>query len=184
MNKYYVYIYLDSKKPGCFKYNNLVFDYEPIWVGKGSGNRYKVSQHISKKNNASLRKRIKEKGTKGIIVNIAFKNLCEDDAYRIESEYIKSIGRLNQNSGPLFNESDGGKGNNGYKHSKERIKKISNAMKGKSVGEKCNRSKLTKKQVVKIRELKNILSISKLAKMYDVSTYCIWAIVNNINWKI
>jgi len=34
MNKYYVYVYLDSRKPGKYKYGEYEFDYEPFYVGK------------------------------------------------------------------------------------------------------------------------------------------------------
>ena len=34
--KYYVYIYIDPRKPGKFKYGEYEFDYEPFYIGKGS----------------------------------------------------------------------------------------------------------------------------------------------------
>lgn len=35
----YVYIYLDPRKQGNYKYENYFFDYEPFYVGKGCKNR-------------------------------------------------------------------------------------------------------------------------------------------------
>ena len=37
-DKYYVYIYLDPRKPGQFQYSglNMCFLYEPFYIGKGS----------------------------------------------------------------------------------------------------------------------------------------------------
>ena len=38
-NKFYVYVYLDPRKPGSFKFGEYEFDYEPFYVGKGKKNR-------------------------------------------------------------------------------------------------------------------------------------------------
>jgi len=37
MNNYYVYALLDPRKNGPFKFDNIVFDYEPFYIGKGKG---------------------------------------------------------------------------------------------------------------------------------------------------
>ena len=42
--KYYVYIYLNPLKKGSYSYGKLSFEYEPFYVGAGTGNRY--NQHI------------------------------------------------------------------------------------------------------------------------------------------
>ena len=36
---FYVYVYLDPRKPGSFNYGKLEFDFEPIYIGKGHGER-------------------------------------------------------------------------------------------------------------------------------------------------
>ena len=43
---YYVYVYLDSRKPGIYYYHGLdyTFKYEPFYVGKGKGLR--MHDHI------------------------------------------------------------------------------------------------------------------------------------------
>lgn len=41
MSNHYLYIYLDPRKPGKFTYSKQVsFLFEPIYVGKGTGDRY------------------------------------------------------------------------------------------------------------------------------------------------
>jgi hypothetical protein len=37
VKKYYVYAFLDKSKPGNFNYGDLKFDYEPFYIGKGTG---------------------------------------------------------------------------------------------------------------------------------------------------
>ena len=36
---FYVYLYLDPRKPCDYNYGEYNFDYEPFYVGKGSGKR-------------------------------------------------------------------------------------------------------------------------------------------------
>jgi hypothetical protein len=43
MKKYYVYLFLDKSKPGKFIYDDLEFEYETFYVGKGTGVRIKSS---------------------------------------------------------------------------------------------------------------------------------------------
>jgi len=37
--KFYVYVFLDPRKPGRFAYGDQEFTHEPFYVGKGSGKR-------------------------------------------------------------------------------------------------------------------------------------------------
>jgi len=58
--QFYVYVYLDPRKPGKYKYGEYEFDYEPFYVGKGKGFRFKRHlteyQLIHDKNNLKVNK--------------------------------------------------------------------------------------------------------------------------------
>lgn len=103
---YYIYAYCDLNKPGIYKYNTSVgvfeFEFEPIYIGKGTNNRIHTHQFNAK--NDSLNNLI----NCGKYTFLKIKeNLPSHTAYMIESELIYQIGRLELNKGPLFNESAG-----------------------------------------------------------------------------
>ena len=127
MNEFYVYIYLDPRKPGTFTYGDYTFDYEPFYVGKGRGYRSLMTIQNSKDlNNKShkfnkIRKIIKECNREPVVVKID-KNLSEDYSFQLEIWTIWAIGRYDLGTGPLTNLTDGGEGTTNI--SKEtRIKK-------------------------------------------------------------
>ena len=81
----YVYVYLDTRKPGKFIYYDLEFDYEPFYVGKGRNNRYK--EHLNEK-------RIVNKHKSGKINNIIKDDLLPGIVFISESvsdDVAKSI---------------------------------------------------------------------------------------------
>lgn len=124
---FYVYSILDPRKPGVYKYNDLEFSYEPIYIGKGKNNRlyqhtklYNLNKYDSYKDR-KLKKIINE-GFKPIIVKLK-ENLIEQDALNLEKEYISKIKRYPD--GPLTNLTDGGDGVSGLKHTPESKEKMS-----------------------------------------------------------
>jgi len=109
-SKYYVYVYLDSRKPGNYKYDNLSFSYEPFYVGKGKGHRDR--EHLRLKCCSNIFKNSKiakifEAGLVPIIIRLA-DNLDNREALSLEILTISTIGRANKNAGSLTNLTDGG----------------------------------------------------------------------------
>lgn len=133
--RFYTYLYLDSRKPGKYIYNDgqLVLDYEPFYVGKGQGNRYnyhldaavKINKNSHKLN--KIRKILKE-NQEPIIIKF-LDNVSEQEAFDKEIELIWIIGRYDLGLGPLTNLTNGGEGGSGMIHNNDTIKKISDASK-------------------------------------------------------
>lgn len=113
--EYYVYAYLDPRKPGFYKYENYIFSYEPIYIGKGIKNR--IEKHLKLKVE-KLNYNSKFYNTLNKLKNlnlepIKFKleeNLNDYNAKQKEIELITKIGRLDLNKGTLLNLTDGGEG--------------------------------------------------------------------------
>ena len=120
-NIFYNYIYLGPRKPGNYSYENLHFDYEPIYIGKGKEDRINI--HLKKKCKDKLTNRIKEILDFGLepIRYKLFENLEEVISLNNERDLIKAIGRENKGTGPLLNLTDGGQGSSGntWKNSEE-----------------------------------------------------------------
>lgn len=113
MNIYYVYALLDPLKPGDYNYDYLEFKFEPFYIGYGKNNR--IYQHFNKRELS--RKSHKSSKIKNIISNgltpVSFKikeDLSFEDANSLEIEYIRIIGRIDLNIGPLCNHTCGGGG--------------------------------------------------------------------------
>jgi len=111
-NKYYVYTLLDSTKPGKYFYEDLdmCFLYEPFYIGKGSGRRYK---NHSQKNNLRdnyLKRKVIEKCIKHEIPHFPVKiteGLGENKSFELEHKYVSILGRIDY-GGILTNLTDGG----------------------------------------------------------------------------
>lgn len=143
-NKYYTYTILDPRKPGNYKYGKFVFKYEPFYIGKGQSNRYKA--HINEalsgrrkdyKNN-KIKKIIRETGKEPIIIKI-HTELNKYEAVKKEKYLIKTIGRKNRNKGPLVNNTDGGDGMLGWRHTKRTKALIALSNHNRTVSEETKR---------------------------------------------
>jgi len=131
--KNYIYIYLDPRKPGLYKYSSYKFDYEPFYVGKGKGRRFLQlsngrSFHFKNKIN-----KIKIYGLNPIVIKLK-ENLSEEKSFILEYELINIIGRNDINKGPLINFTNGGEGTSGWIPSEETKKLMSEKKKGKYSG--------------------------------------------------
>jgi hypothetical protein len=123
MNSFYVYVYLDPRKPGEYKYAEFIFDFEPFYVGKGTKNRcYSGIRDKKKSLKVSKISSILRSGNFPIIIKI-YDNLNNLESFNKELYAIEKIGRIDMGKGPLCNMTDGGTGGLGLKH-KEEWKKI------------------------------------------------------------
>ena len=116
MNNFYVYLYLDPRKPGTYVYGEHQFDYEPFYVGKGSNSRAYDHLKPGKSTNPILRNKvnkIKRVFSKPIII-IYKEMLLENVAFDLERALVKTIGRKDLKLGPLLNLTDAGEGNVGW----------------------------------------------------------------------
>lgn len=120
-NDYYTYLLVDPR-------NNL-----PFYVGKGRGRRclaHFMEAANTKKNNAKLAKirKIESLGL-SVVVNKVDSNVSDEQAQEFEIFLIQEL----RNSGlRLTNQTDGGDGSSGYKHTDNAIKKIGDSQRGRS----------------------------------------------------
>lgn len=110
--EFYVYIYLDPTKPGNYIYKDLIFQYEPFYVGIGKGGRYlsHIKESYNKNNNLKLNKirKILKLGLTPLIIKI-YNNITREEVIKIEIDIITFFGKKIDN-GILTNITDGGDG--------------------------------------------------------------------------
>lgn len=116
---FYTYIYYDPSR------NN-----EPIYVGKGSGNR--VWHHLVSRKHSPFVSRLKY--MKSITVNPIigiYAGLDEELSLLLEMELIQKFGRKDLGKGSLLNLTDGGEGNSGHIKTAETRQKMSKSQTGR-----------------------------------------------------
>lgn len=137
---FYVYVYLDPRKPGKYVYGEFEFEYEPFYVGKGHGirsNHHLYEGAIKNNKNRSFVNKIKKIQricNYNPFVLIYKDRLDENSAFGLEISMITTIGRNDLNSGPLCNLTNGGEGVSGLIYNDEHRKKMSECRKGKRMG--------------------------------------------------
>lgn len=102
---YYVYVYLDPRKNGGYKYPGVELSHKPFYVGKGRKERWRPSGH--NKTNQYLINKINKIGCDNVIVRFI---RCDSNraSMNTEKELIRLIGRKDLGFGPLLNMTDGG----------------------------------------------------------------------------
>jgi hypothetical protein len=104
-----VYVFLNPIKPGFYKYNSFEFYFEPFYVGQGHLGRPREHGcgEIDGERHYHLMHELYNKGLCYLSLLIK-RGLTKEESLQLEFEVIKSIGRRDINTGPLFNLSDGG----------------------------------------------------------------------------
>lgn len=163
-NRFYVYVYLDPRKPGKYVYGEYSFDYEPFYVGKGKGKRIYahlkesvINKNTNKYKINKIKKILKETSKNPIILKIR-ENLSENDAFVLETYFIEIIGRIDLKKGPLTNLTNGGDGPSNQIVSDETKEKLRIINTGKKL------SNETKNKMSKARSNGNIWNFGKKGK--------------------
>lgn len=134
MNSYYVYAFLDPRKPKYYCYESICFLFEPFYIGKGRGRRLQNTTRACRGTYVSNKiEKIKRLKLEPIVLKIN-DSLNEQDAFKLEMQLIKEIGRVTTGSGPLLNFTDGGEGASGYTWSEDAKKRMSETRKGRKTG--------------------------------------------------
>ena len=113
---YYVYAYLDPRKPVVLNAANFTFNFEPFYIGKGKNGRLFTHLTDTRSKNSLKRQkinRIREAGQEPIVIKLA-EGLEEDEALAVEKAVIAEVGTKwcikGVKSGPLCNMTSGGDG--------------------------------------------------------------------------
>lgn len=119
-NKFYVYIYLDSSKPGNYTYGNYSFDFEPFYIGQGHGGRalhhfWSMNRQREQEKNSFFYNKLRKLTKEGTISKVEYikRKISAEEAKELEISLIRIIGRRIKKEGPLTNITDGGDGRSG-----------------------------------------------------------------------
>jgi len=113
---YYTYILFKTYKTGKFIYQDLIFNMEPFYVGKGKNDRLNGSKKETNSCNRYKGNIIEKIHRENLTVtSMKFQeNLTEEEAFELEKKLINIIGRKDLKKGPLVNLTDGGEGHSGF----------------------------------------------------------------------
>lgn len=111
----YVYVYLDPRINGKWKYQNHVFNNKPLYVGVGSKSRYLAHWRNTKGDNKEyinpiLKNKLKaiiSVGSEPIMLKI-YNKISREEAFEHEIAIIKLLGKIKDGTGILTNIGDGG----------------------------------------------------------------------------
>lgn len=126
MDNYYVYAFLDPRTSGHYTYGEYTFSHEPFYIGKGSGSR--IQAHFWTRNlrckhpkNSKIKKLLFH-GLYPVIVKL-HESLSESQAFEKETQAIITVGRKDQQLGPLLNLYEGGHGSSKSEATRQKISK-------------------------------------------------------------
>lgn len=114
LDRFYVYVYLDPRNKGEYKYGNFTFNYAPFYVGKGQSDRlyahlyyesYQIKSHLK----YAIIEQIKQKLNRLPLIIKVVNNVSEEVAFEVESYLINQIGRIYNSTGILTNKIGGHK---------------------------------------------------------------------------
>lgn len=186
-NRFYVYAYLDPRKPGEYIYFDdkinfeVKFDYEPFYIGKG-GTKKQLKRHLGETkettaNNikVSIISKIRNELNKNPIIIKVASNLTENKAFSLEDAIIKTVGRITFKNGPLSNLVDGKIG--GHSNPSPEIrKKLGDATRGKTYEEIHG--------VDKAQELKNVRVESNKNRKVTKTTKNKMSEKKSLTWQV
>jgi len=112
---FYVYCLLDPMKSGPLSYGHWKFQYEPFYIGKGKAGR--AESHITyQAGNSHSKNKVRSIRADGLLPVIVMKKtgLTEKQALDLEVRLISRVGRIDLNTGPLCNWSNGGESTKGH----------------------------------------------------------------------
>lgn len=118
---FYIYVFLDTRKPGEYVYDDFKFDFEPFYLGVSNTNSYYVREEVHIRY-AKLKKDVCNNKYKMNIINKIIKSgkeplsiriiegVSKEFAFQKEAELIEYFGTRFNGTGPLVNISVGGLG--------------------------------------------------------------------------
>jgi hypothetical protein len=181
MNEHYIYVYLDQRKCGKWTFEEIEFNYQPFYIGKGK--YFRINHHLQPKSrsNNSIKSNIINSIEKDLdelpIHYKIYESLSFEQASEIESKMIKHFGRIDKKTGILSNMTDGGEGFKNVIFTENTRKKMSEAKIGKLVGKRNGKSKIVEQYDLSGNFIKKYDSLTEAANenglnLKNISSCC------------